>query len=128
MQANNKKLNKSHRGLTAVYLLVLNPGHNCVSTGFIHMIFLNFLVVGVAGGVMIIVLAVGILGKMYRKHRRNSLGEPEVVCVAAEQTTRRQVPRDPEVPEVQTSDIQTLDSAPSTLQTGRSTESGHLGE
>lgn len=121
MQANNKKLTKSHRGLTAVYL-----GHNCVSTGFIHMIFLNFLVVGVAGGVMIIVLAVGILGKMYRKHRRNnSLGKPDD---AAEQTTSRQVPRDPEDPEVQTSDIQILDSAPSTLQTGRSTESGHLGE
>ena len=94
------------------------------------MVFLNSLVVGVAGGVMIIVLAVGILCKMYRKHRRNSegLGEPEVVYDAAEQTTSRQVPRDPEVPEVQTLDIQTLDSAPSTLQTGRSTESGHLGE
>lgn len=89
------------------------------------MVFLNSLVVGVAGGVMIIVLTVGIFCKMYRKHRRS---EPEVVYDAAEQTTSRQVPRDPEVPEVQTSDIQTLDSAPSTLQTGRSTESGHLGE
>ena len=46
---------------------------------------------------------------------------PEVVCVTSEQTTSRPVARDPEVP----SDLQPFDSAPSTLRTGSSTESGH---
>ena len=46
---------------------------------------------------------------------------PEVVYVTSEQTTSRQVARDPEVP----LDLQPFDSAPSTLRTGSSTESGH---
>jgi len=49
---------------------------------------------------------------------------PAVVYVAREQTTSRQVARDPEVP----LDLQPFDSAPSTLRTGSSTESGHSGD
>ena len=47
---------------------------------------------------------------------------PEVVYVTSEQTTTRQVARDPEHTAIW---MQTIDSAPSTLRTGSSTESGH---
>ena len=46
----------------------------------------------------------------------------EMVYVTTEQTTRRPVARDPEHTATL---MQTLDSTPSTLQTGSSTESGH---
>ena len=46
----------------------------------------------------------------------------EVVYVTSEQTTSRPVARDTEHTEIW---MQTIDSAPSTLQTGSSTESGH---
>ena len=45
-----------------------------------------------------------------------------MVYVTSEQTTSRPVARDPEHTAIL---MQTLDSAPSTLQTGSSTESGH---
>ena len=47
---------------------------------------------------------------------------PEMVYVSSEQTTRRPAARDPEHTATL---MQTLDSTPSTLQTGSSTESGH---
>ena len=47
---------------------------------------------------------------------------PEVVYVTSEQTTTRPATRDPEHTAIW---MQTIDSAPSTLQTGSSTESGH---
>ena len=47
---------------------------------------------------------------------------PEVVYDTSEHTTSRPVARDTEHTEIW---MQTIDSAPSTLQTGSSTESGH---